>query len=101
MDVFPKFIIEGDSIILGKVSYHKNLATKTEDVKGGGLFSFNSDQKSFTFSGESYDFGQVSIEDMKKCVSDGKVYNGKYKHLNLSEKFDFYYNTGSEIIKLN
>jgi len=34
--VFSKFIIEGSSLIMAKCTYHKQLATNKDDVKGGG-----------------------------------------------------------------
>lgn len=35
-DVFPKFIVEGNELIIGKCTFHKQLATDPAKVKGGG-----------------------------------------------------------------
>lgn len=99
MDVFPKFIIEDDELILGKCTYHKQLATDIKNVKGGGWFSFKNEQNSFTFFGDSQDFGIASLEDIKKCILENKVFNN---HRNISENYTFFYRDQcGEIEKLN
>lgn len=77
MDVFPKFIIEGDSLIIGKVTYHKELATDVSNVRGGGVFDYDNDTHTFTLYGESSQFGGVSLEDIKECFAKGNVYQGR------------------------
>lgn len=80
MDVFPKFIIEtdqeeGDCLIVAKCTYHRQLVTDKEKVKGGGWWLLNYEQKLFTLHGSSEDFGQARIEDIADCVQRGKVYS--------------------------
>jgi len=98
MDKQPKFIIQGDRLILGKVVYHKELATDISLVKGGGWFKFLPESNTFVFSGASFDFGQASFEDVKKCVESGNVF--EYNRRNLSTKNHFAYDTQSEIIHI-
>lgn len=76
MDVFPKFIIEGDDLILAKVTYHKELATDLSKVRGGGMFDYDVDTNTFTLFGESSQFGPAELDDIKRCVENGKVYFG-------------------------
>lgn len=56
--LFPKFIIEGDSLIISKVKYHKEIVTDRSQVKGGGWFKWNSpNNEMLIFYGQSEDFG--------------------------------------------
>lgn len=71
----PKFIIENDNLILGKVEYHRHLATNTKDVKGGGWYEFDHERKMFIFHGESFDFGAAKIEDIKRCIELKNVFD--------------------------
>lgn len=89
MDIFPKFIIEGDELILGKVTYHKQLATDVKNVKGGGWFSLKNDNKTIQFFGDSQDFGKATLEDIKKAVLDKKVFRNSF--INISDEFTFSY----------
>lgn len=100
MDLFPKFIIEGDSLILMKVSFHHQIVTDKTKVKGGGSFRFDRDKNTFIFHGDSHDFGQASFDDIKKCVEERKVFNDKTKYRNLCDRHKFGYDTGTEIINL-
>ena len=101
MDLFPKYIVEDDFIILGKVSYHKNLITDKSKVKGGGWYRYNSKLNLFIFYDSSHEFGKAKLEDVKKCVEEGKVYSNPMQIHNLTDKHKFAYDTGSEIIELN
>lgn len=98
MDVFPKFIIEDGNLILAKVTYHNQLVTDKDKVKGGGWFKFNQQENKFVFYGDSHDFGAASFDDIKNCVEGGKVFNSKYLHRNISHKHHFAYFTGTETI---
>jgi hypothetical protein len=96
MEVFPKFIIEtddelGDCLILSKVTYHKQIATDIDKVKGGGLFSLEHDTNTIVLSGESYDFGACKLEDLAKCVQNGNVYTNPTCTHSISEINDFIY----------
>lgn len=77
MDIFPKFIVEDGSIILGKVTYHHQLMQSDDKkaVKGGGWFEFENKTNTFIFSGDSHDFGEANIEDMKNVIANNKVYS--------------------------
>jgi len=104
MNSFPKFIIEsveglGDCLIIAKCTFHKQLATIIDNVKGGGWFRFDAESKTFILYGESHDFGKATIEDITNCIKNDKV----YRNSRLSGKFSnvsFAYDTGSEIIAL-
>ena len=100
MEKFPKFIIEDGNLILMKVTYHKDIATKLDKVKGGGWFRFVPETNTFIFSGESHDFGKAHFEDVKKCVEDGLVYSDNHLYRNISNRHNFAYDIGSEIIEL-
>ena len=105
MELYPKFIIEtddelGDCLIISKVVYHKHIATDITKVKGGGWFRYDSKTNTFTFHGESYDFGKATLENIKKCVEDGKVFTNKTLSRCIANKYNFAYDTGSEIILL-
>ena len=100
MDKFPKFIIEGDNLILSKVSYHSDIVTDKTKVKGGGWFRFLQHTDMFVFYGDSNDFGAAKFEDIKKCVEDGKVFSDNRLYRNISDKHNFGYDTGTEIIEI-
>jgi hypothetical protein len=100
MDVFPKFIVEGDCLILGKCTYHKQLAIDRGQVKGGGWWKLDRENKTLTLSGDSFDFGAASPEDIKACIESGNVF-WSYHDGRRIEGHTFYINTGYEIIKLN
>lgn len=99
-DLFPKFIIQGDGLILGMVSFHSELVDKEEPgkVKGGGWFRWNSDRTMITFHGDSHDFGAVSVEDIKACIAAGNIFGGFYGHpLRNHEVIGYAYRVGSDI----
>lgn len=99
MDVFPKFIIEGDSLIIGKVTYHKQLITEPDKVRGGGWFRYLQHTDTFVFYGSSHDLGTASFEDIKRCVEQGKVFK-HHRDDSLTEQHHFAYDTQTEIIPL-
>lgn len=90
-DLYPKFIIEDGKLILSKVSYHKDIATNDEKVKGGGWFRFDKDTNTFLFYGSSFDFGAAKMEDIKACIDAGEVYSNKFLFNNISQKHNFSY----------
>ena len=76
MDIFPKFIIENECLILGKVTYHNELM-QTDDRKnviGGGFYEYNYDDKTFIFFGTSSEFGKAKIDQIKTVIFNNKVY---------------------------
>ena len=98
--VHSKFIIEGENLIMAKCTFHKQLATDKEKVKGGGWFRFDDNKKAFILGGSSHDFGYAEMNDIKKCIEDGNV----YEISRMSRKMDnykFFYDTPSELIALN
>ena len=100
MEKFPKFIIEDDKLILMKVTYHKEIATDFTKVKGGGWFRYLQHTDMFVFSGESHDFGKAKFEDIKQCVANCQVYSDNRFYRNISNKHNFGYDTGTEIVEL-
>lgn len=99
-DVFPKFIVEGNNLVIGKCTFHKQLATDPANVKGGGMWDWDRDQKEVFLYGDSVDFGFAKPEDIKACINAGNVFLSYIGGRNISD-LTFYLNTGSEIIKLN
>jgi hypothetical protein len=99
MSVFPKFIVEGDNLIIAKCTYHKQLVIETEKVKGGGWWSLK--DKTFTLSGDSHDFGMATVEDIKNCIDKGNVFRNQYSDDSMADKFNFIYqNLCGEITNL-
>lgn len=106
MDVFPKFIIEtddeiGDCLIIAKCTYHKQLATFPEKVKGGGWWTKDFEKSTFTLHGSSDDFGKAKLEDIKACVFNGNVFTNSSCMNSIANKFTFLYDTGSELVLLD
>lgn len=102
MDVFPKFIIEDNKLIISKCTYHKELVTDKEKVQGGGWFIYDHKFKSFTLYGSSHDFGEATIENIKKCILDDNVFTNTYLTHSIANKYKFIYKTDSnELIDLN
>jgi hypothetical protein len=94
MDLFPKFIIEDRTLVFGKVTYHKHLATDITNVIGGGWFRYDKDSDAIIFYGKSEDFGEAYFKDIKDCIERGMVFHHED---NVSEKHSYGYNSGSEI----
>lgn len=87
---YPKFIIENNNLILGKVQFHKHLANDPKDVKGDGWYEFDYERKTFTFYGESYDFGSAKLVDIKKCIELKNVFDTKLSR-NIFDNYNFVY----------
>jgi hypothetical protein len=100
MDKFPKFIIEGDNLVLMKATYHRDIATDKTKIKGGGWYRYLQHTDMFVFYGESDDFGAAKLEDIKRCVEDGKVFSDNRLYRNISASHNFGYDTGTQIITL-
>lgn len=90
-DVFPKFIVEGNNLIIAKCTYHKDLATNKDQVKGGGWWRFDFATKTYTLYGESHDFGRADVEDIKKCIEAGNVWSDQYELHNITNRYSFQY----------
>lgn len=101
---YPKYIVEFDDedgenhIVIGKCFYHIELAIEEDNVRGGGWYDMDYENKTITFHGTSDRFGSPEFEDIKNIVSKGLV-NSKYGLRDYTE-FSFKYNIGSEIIDL-
>lgn len=100
MDVFPKFIVEGNNLVIGKCTFHKQMAENIADVKGGGLWKWDKENKIFRLYGTSDDFGYASPDDIKACIESGNVFFDRIGRRKISDH-TFYLNTGCETIKLN
>jgi len=99
--LYSKFIVQGENLILGKCTYHKQLVTNPKEVKGGGWFNYNPEKSRFTFNGDSYEFGMASVGDIRKCVELGNVWANR-KMTRKLDKCKFAYLTKSgERIELN
>lgn len=98
---YPKFIIEGDSLIMGMVEYHKSLVTDRSKVKGGGWFRFKKETNTFEFQGSSHDFGEARIEDIQKCIESDQVFSSPAKIQSIAKDHNFVYNLYGEIIELS
>ena len=105
-NICPKFIIEthdkfGNCLIIAKCTFHKQLVTNVNNVKGGGFWELDYENKVFTLHGESHDFGKAKIIDIALCVQTNNVYNDIRLRRNLSNNFMFNYkNETGEIIGL-
>jgi hypothetical protein len=99
MDVFCKFIIEGDALIIGKVTHHHQLVNNKEDVKGGGWYRYAKEDRHLILYGDSFDFGKAKFEDIKSCVEGRRVYITKAQ-IHSMGNYRFSYDTGTEIIEL-
>ena len=100
MNLFPKFIVEDGNLIMGKVEIHRNLVTDDAKVSGGGFFNYDYNNRSFIFSGYSFEYGKAMYDDIRECVLNNKVFSNKYLTHNISKDYTFYYNTGTEIVKI-
>jgi hypothetical protein len=99
-DVFPKFIVEGNNLVIGKCTYHKQMATELANVKCGGYWEWERDRKIFHFYGTSDDFGYPEPEHLKPCIEVGNVFLSHSRGRKVTDH-TFYLNVGNEIIKLN
>jgi hypothetical protein len=103
--IHPKFILEtlepeGDCLIIGKCTFHRELAHNKLNVKGGGLWLLDKQNSKFTLHGASSDFGKPRIQDIANCVQQKKVFTNWTMAVCLSDKFTFQYNDNGTIIDL-
>jgi hypothetical protein len=92
MDILNKFIIEGERIILGKVTHHSQLmqGDDKQSVKGGGFCMYDYKSNTFILFGSSSEFGKAKIQDIKPIVFNNKVYATKDGQLSKHE-YNFIY----------
>ncbi len=105
MDVFPKWIVEdlqedGVCLILGKATYHKQIAHTVKNVKGGGWWRKDEEAKEFYLHGTSEDFGSPSMEDLAKCIQGKRCFTSYALTRNLSEYKFFWLTVSGEKIDL-
>lgn len=104
MELFSKFIIEGENLILGKCTFHKELKSSPESkVDGGGAYSFDGETRTFVFEGlsHSHDFGRVSFEQIKICVEKGNVFErGMRRNLIKDRDYKYAYKYGNALTLL-
>lgn len=109
MDVFPKYILvelEGVlTLIFSMVKYHKDLVSELIDVekdkiKGGGWFRYNEKTNTFIFHDDSHDFGRAKQEDVQLAIDNGQVFGDKWMYENITNEYNFSYDTQCEIIEL-
>jgi|SRR5215217_1311866 len=95
-DIFPKWIIQGDTLIIGKVTFHKELVWDSPlRVRGGGLFHYDRDTSSFYLYGTSHDFKSATREDVVKCIEQGNV--GDYLGDDSMGGYNFYFSTSDTL----
>lgn len=106
-DLYPKFIILDDVLIISKVTYHKHIlggivdpVTEKDRIKGGGWFRYSNKSNTFTFYGDSTDFGAAKIEDIQKAIDEGKVFTNVYQTHSIADDHNFAYDIGGEVITL-
>jgi len=105
MQLYPKFIIEtlpvlGNCIILSQCARHYQLVTNSQNVKGGGWFLINNETNTITLHGKSDEFGQASLDDIKTCINNGNVFTSPQLLHPIADKYNFNYNSETEIINL-
>jgi hypothetical protein len=103
MDVFNKFIIEtdeelGDCLILGRVTYHKQLAHDVSKVKSGGAWREKDGR--IIFYSESHQFGGATEEQVTDAVMNNKVFTSWLLENPINKDYKFSYDCQSEIIEL-
>jgi hypothetical protein len=97
-NLYPKFIVEGDCLIMSAVTFHKELATVKTLVKGGGWYK--QEENKITFYGRSYDFGEATPEDILSCIVAGNIFGDKKKKNRLSEAYKFFYENDDKLFEL-
>lgn len=90
-NVFPKFIMEGDELIIGKCTFHKQLATDVTKIKGGGWFKFDNLTNTFILHGTSHDFGTAKLSDIQAAIKNEKVFFNRRKNKSLTKMHNFTY----------
>lgn len=66
-----KFIIENNDLKVGNVERHFELAKNKCDVKGGGYWHIDRENKTLWMYGKSIDFGRCKKEHFANVRSDG------------------------------
>ena len=103
MEVYNKFIIEndetlGDCLILGRVTYHKQLAYDESKVKSGGWWKLKDNR--IIFYGDSYDFGRATLKQVTDAVLNDKVFTSHLLEQPITKKHNFSFDNQSEIVEI-
>lgn len=99
--IYSKYIIEDQDLILSNCTMHNDLVTDKKNVKGGGLFKYEDNIKTFTLFGSSFEFGTASLKDVKACVEADRVYTNVSRTNSIANRFKFVYDTQTDLIFLN
>ena len=81
------FIVEDGKIKIGKVRFHKDLAENKDNVRGGGEFKLNKDDRTFTLFGKSHDFGPADKDEVQALIDQDQVW--EYGKRNLCKMWGF------------
>jgi len=65
-----KFVIVNGMFSLGNVDLHRELTKEGDDVKGGGHWHLDKENKKLYLWGHSFDFGMAKREDIKKALEE-------------------------------
>ena len=105
-DVFQKFILKEDDklglcMILAKCTFHKQLTTDHDKVRGGGMWQYIKDNNEMLLFGKSYDFGACSLEDLKHVVQNNKVFKNSRLIRDITDKYNFIWQDLDDGIEIN
>lgn len=94
--VFPKFIIvedpeKGRCLVIAKCTFHRQLACDEKYVRGGGWWTLDNENSTFTLYGKSHDFGPALREDIVNCIKSKRVFANKSLSRKYLDKFKFLY----------
>ena len=93
-EVYQKFIIEKIHgklhLIMGKVTYHRDLTNKPENVVSGGWWERKIIDNIIIFLGSSDQFGPASQSEIEECVKFGRVFSNRSLNKNISDDFKFH-----------
>jgi len=97
----PKFIIQGDKLIISKCEFHRDIADLDKPVKGGGWFRYDKTINRFRLYGKSEEFGEATLKDIRRCFEVGLVVTHFLDEDCISKNHTFVYEKGHELVLLN
>lgn len=90
---YPKFIIENDVLKIHRVKAHRELLDD-EKIKakcvGGGWWQLIPKEQTIVFTGDSWELGKATPEQIKKCLEESNVTIAGQKVTNINELFKGY-----------
>jgi len=105
MEVFSKFLIIDNHLLIAKCTYHNEILhdiscldddIDEKNIQGGGWYFIKND--TITFYGDSHEFKKAKYEDIVNCINTNNVY---YMYDNISNKYSFNYRDDkNNIIKI-